>query len=207
MQERPDRIEQSIRAMRERYPQFKVNRHDLNATSWHGILQAIRTNRRLAELLYDVDNDRPIYVQFGGEVVHEPTCRASHESPEWMSRLQDPYTTYRVGVTYGGGKAHPRCCVLSPLLTKRNQPHVFSDRAVCPYPPWQDVWRWDRNTVADFMDHVLVWLIKQTVWDQTGVWIGSEMQHDRIFLDHAVGRNQQCWCGSGKKRKQCHPDR
>lgn len=207
MQARSNRNEDSIRAMRERYPQFEVERRAFKAASWVGILQPIRPDQQIDELLHDIANDRPVYVRLGGEVTHDPNCRAKHEILEWMSRLRDPYVTYRVRVTYCGERAHPRCYVLSPPLTKKNQPHVFRDRAICPYPPWQDVWCWDRNTVADFMDHVLVWLIKQIVWDQTEVWIGSEMKHDPVFLDNTVGRNQQCWCGSGKKRKNCHPDR
>ncbi|MDQ3918137.1 MAG: SEC-C domain-containing protein, partial [Acidobacteriota bacterium] len=52
--------------------------------------------------------------------------------------------------------------------------------------------------------HTLGWLIKFTVWDQAGVWIGPEVDHDPKFLLRNIGPNKPCWCGSGVKYKKCH---
>ncbi|MBL8172475.1 MAG: SEC-C domain-containing protein [Acidobacteria bacterium] len=30
------------------------------------------------------------------------------------------------------------------------------------------------------------------------------MSHDKSFLSRTIGRNNQCWCGSGLKYKKCH---
>jgi hypothetical protein len=198
-----DLLERNVAAMKDQFPQFKCERGAAGSLSWRGIVQPIRTDRQLTELLFDIANDRAVRVLRGGVVEHEPQCGLAHKRLEWMARLSNPFVVYRLKVNYNGGRAHPRCYVLSPRLTKKGQPHVYVDGAICPFPPWQDVWRSTRNTVVDYLDHSMIWLIKQTIWNQTALWIGSEMRHDMAFLERVVGRNQPCWCGSGNKRKNC----
>jgi hypothetical protein len=54
------------------------------------------------------------------------------------------------------------------------------------------------------MDRAVIWLIKHTVWQQAGVWLGAEMRHDQIFLYDDVRPLKQRWRGAGNLYGKCH---
>jgi len=49
-----------------------------------------------------------------------------------------------------------------------------SDGAICAFLASDRVWIWHKDTVAEYLPHVLIWLVKWIVFDQTGEWIGAE---------------------------------
>lgn len=201
------RLEASINEMGRFYPSFSLSGSPIGTgpvAVWKGWVQPIQSAAELEQLLDDIYHDRPVYIAEGGEVLHMPGCTASHSPHEWIERLSNPYAVYKLEVKYGGGKAHPRAYVRVPSLPLRRWKHIFKDGEICPYPPWEDVWSWETNTVVDYMDHALVWLIKSTAWLQAGVWIGSELGHEPHFLLGTIGPMQGCWCGSGEQYGNCH---
>lgn len=193
--------------MRDYYPAFSLSIVEKEAEKhavWTGKVQPIRTTDSLEELLDDIHHERRYYILPGGEVLHHPECMASHEQHDWAKHLTNPHPVFELEVRYGGGKRHPRAYVRDTVLPEKNVPHTFGDGAICPYAPWHQAWLWEEHTVVDFMGHILGWLIKRTVWDQIGIWIGPEVSHDSRYLLRTIGPNKQCWCGSGEKYKKCH---
>jgi SEC-C motif len=201
------RLDISIEGMRDYYPLFSLSVTTTGIEReaiWTGRVQPIRTIEMLEELLDDIHNERPYYILPDGEVLHHPSCTATHKQHGWTEKLINPHVVYELEVRYGGRQAHPKAYVRDPLLPEDNRPHTFNDGSICPYAPWNQVWLWEEHSVVDYMGHTLGWLIKWTVWEQVKTWIGPEMSHDPRFLLRTVGPNKQCWCGSGTKYKKCH---
>jgi len=201
------RLQASIEGMRDYYPalspsivETEVGRHAV----WVGRVQPVRTTNKLEDLLDDIHCERPFYILPGGEVLHHPACAVTHTHHGWSEKLSDPHSIYELEVRYSGGKRHPKVYVRDPVIPDGKRRHMFGNGSICPYAPWQQVWRWEEHTVVDYMGHTLGWLIKWTVWNQAGVWIGPELDHDPRFLLRTVGPNKPCWCGSGEKYKKCH---
>jgi hypothetical protein len=201
------RLEASTERMRDYYPAFSLSvstKGTHQEAIWTGRVQPIRTRDGLQELLDDIHHERPYYIVPGGEVLHHPQCTASHAQHAWIDKLTNPFAVYELAIKYGGAKQHPSAYVRDPLIPEVKRRHMFGDGSICPYAPWLEIWRWEEHTVVDYMGHILGWLIKWTIWDQIGVWIGNEIDHDSRFLLRSIGRNNECWCGSGKKYKKCH---
>ncbi len=201
------RLEASIEGMRAYYPALHFSIVDTEAGKqaiWRGKVQPIRTADRLEDLLDDIHYERPFYILPGGEVLHHPACRASHIHHGWAEKLTNPHAVYELEIRYSGGSRHPKAYVHDPILPEKKKKHIFGDGSICPYAPWRQIWQWEHHTVVDYMAHTLGWLIKWTVWDQVGIWIGTEISHDPRWLLHTIGYNKPCWCGSGKKYKKCH---
>ena len=207
MVDEPSRLEASIERMRDYYPAFSLSVSTVGTDQgaiWKGRVQPIRSRDGLEELLDDIHHERPYYVMLGGEVLHHPRCASSHEQHPWTNYLKRPFGVYEVEIKYSGGAQHPAAYVRDPPVPEQKRWHMFGDGSICAYAPWLQIWKWQEHTVVDYLGHVLGWLIKWTIRDQAGVWIGAEINHDPAFLLRNIGRNNECWCGSGKKYKRCH---
>lgn len=202
------RLEASIEAMREYFPAFSLSGSPIGTgpvAVWKGRVQPLRSDERLEEILDDLYHERPVMMRAGGVIAHRPDCAATHCHHDWMDRVSDPFVEYKLEVQYGGGEAHPTAFVREPVvpLFKREK-HHYRDGSLCAYPAWLDMWRWDRDTVVGFMIHAVEWLVKWTVWEQSGVWLGPEKGHDRGLLLREIRPEQQCHCRSGKAYGLCH---
>lgn len=195
-------LERSIHAMATEYPWLRYSREAAGAR-WTGRVQPVQASEVLPKLLDDLAHDRPVYVQ-GGVVQHLPHCGAQHAPAAWMKELRRLDRSFEISIMYGSLRAVPRCYVVSPAIPPRKRRHMWGDGAMCAFMASEDVWVWNRDTVADAMPYFLVWLVKWMVFDETGIWIGSEHQADPGYHRRVVGRNDQCWCGSGLKYKRCH---
>jgi hypothetical protein len=207
MADETSRLGASIERMRDYYPAFSLSVSTVGTDQhaiWKGRVQPIRSRGGLEELLDDIHHERPYYVMPGGEVLHHPRCASSHEQHPWTNNLKRPFGVYEVEIKYSGGAQHPAAYVRDPPVPELKRWHMFGDGSICPYAPWLQIWKWQEHTVVDYLGHVLGWLIKWMVRDQAGVWIGPEINHDPTFLLRNIGRNNECWCGSGKKYKRCH---
>jgi hypothetical protein len=198
--------------MQEYYPFFTlrvINTAQGRMAVWTGEVQPIQADELLYELVEDLDKNRPVYLPGGGRVSHHPHCILSkHLRTAWMNRIVNPHAIYALKINYCGGREHPRAYVTAPCLFLKNGQfrwrHMLDDGAICAYAPHHSVWNWQRDTVVDFMSHVLIWLVKWTVWDQTSIWIGAEAPHDHHSLFRSIDLNRPCRCGSGKEYGRCH---
>ena len=203
----PERMEASVQAMKLKYPSFSVGGRPIGTgrdAVWKGWVQPIRDLENLELLLADLAQDRPVRILRGGEVIHNPNCYRKHQKLLWIKKLKKPDTAFKIKITYGCGSLHPRAYSLDPIIPFNKRKHMFRDSAVCAYPTWDTSWNWRIHTVADFMDNVVIWLIKWNVWQQTNVWLGEEMPHDRVFLYFTVAVSDPCWCGSQREYSVCH---
>lgn len=106
-----------------------------------------------------------------------------------------------------GPPRHPRVFVMVPELPQ-TCPHLFSDRSLCPLLPSTGAWSWNEHSLADYLDHVAIWLVKFIVWDAIrkatgqGIWIGHEASHDWASLAKTPS-SAQCYCGSGLQFREC----
>jgi SEC-C motif len=202
----PDRLEASVRAMAETYPRLTFEsdaERDGRPGIWRGWVQPIKAPGMITELLDDLFHDRPVFV-VGDEVKHLPSCTSPHCHHDWMTEALDMTRRFELLITYDGGAALPRCWVLNPAIPPRKRRHMWNDGAICAFLASDRVWSWNRDTVASLLPHVLIWLLKWTVFDQTGVWIGSEHLSNPLYHLRVVGPWDPCWCGSGSPYRKCH---
>src|SRR2546422_8233305 len=90
-----------------------------------------------------------------------------------IGELRVPFT---VSIYYSGGRDHPRCWVVSPSIPTEKRRHTWGDGSICPFLASEDSWVWDRDTVADFVPHISIWLLTWLVFDQTAQWIVGERE-------------------------------
>jgi hypothetical protein len=201
------RLEASIEAMRLYFPEFSLSGLPLGTgpvAVWKGRLRPVVDAVPQEEILDDIHHGRPVMMRAGGIIEHRPDCAAEHCHHDWMVKVLASFPEYKLEVQYGGGQAHPRAYVRNPVVPFfKREKHHYKDGALCAYPPWLGVWRWDRHTVVEFMSHAAEWLIKWAVWEQAGVWLGAEMGHDPRLLLHEIQPEQECHCGSGKQYQFC----
>ena len=202
------RLEASIEAMREYFSEFSLSGSPIGTgpvAVWKGKMQPLRGAKHLEEILDDIYHGRPVMMCADGVIAHRLDCAAKHCRHDWIRRVTNPFVEYKIEVHYGGGKAHPTAYVRDPAvpLLKR-QKHHFDDGSLCAYPAWFDVWRWDRDTVVEFMAHVAEWLVKWMVWEQASIWLGQEKDHAPDLLLREIRPDLQCHCRSGKEYGRCH---
>lgn len=202
------RLDASIEAMKEYFPEFSLSGLPIGTgpvAVWKGRVQPIRSTEHLEELLDDIYHERPVIMQASGIIEHSPSCVADHCHHLWMERVSNPFVEFKLEVRYGGGETHPTAFVRDPIVPYfKRRKHHFNDGALCAYPAWYDAWRWDRDTVVQFMAHAMEWLVKWTAWEQADVWLGPEKDHDCGLLLREIHPEQQCHCRSGKKYGLCH---
>ena len=170
---------------------------------WRGSVQPIRARENLLDLLDDLHHDRPVRV-VGDEVQHLEDCAALHCNHEWQNQATDLRTPFDMEVRYDGGLALPRCYVLSPRIPPEKRCHMWNDAAICAFLASENVWVSHSHTVADYIPHALIWLVKWMVYDRTSVWIGAQHQSNPQYHLALLRPKQPCWCGSGRPYRKCH---
>ncbi len=202
----PTRLDASVQAMAEAYPQFAYEKEIARKGPvgvWRGRVQPIKTLDRLNELLDDLAHDRPVYV-VGDQLRHLDSCEADHCHHEWMDKSGDLRTAFDLEMRYDGGIAIPRCLVVAPPIPTTKRRHMWSDGAVCAFFASDRVWLWHKDTIATFLPHVLIWLVKWQVFDSTEHWIGAQYEANPVFHFTRIGSKELCWCGSGAQYRKCH---
>lgn len=193
--------------MADRYPMLRfetIERDGTDFAVWEGWLTPIRDRSQLDGVLADLDADRTVMIDADATLLHHSACDLKHPRHRLMARLKRPDRSFKVRIEYAGGVAHPRAYLLDPVITPANRKHIFNERRICAYLPSDDVWVSGRDSVADFTDHVLVWLLKRNTWVEAGHWPGSEMSHDPMLLFTTISAQAQCWCGTGESYSHCH---
>lgn len=171
---------------------------------WTGELSPLRSLDHLDDLLDDIHHNRDLCTAWRGELRHLPGCRASHDRHDWMDRIraEELLRPFSISIYYAGGAEDPRCRVAG--VTRTNGRHVWDDDSICPFLSSKAAWDWTRETVADFVGHVSIWLVTWMVFQQTNVWIVGEHYSTPGYHLSAIRPNDHCWCRSGKKYRKCH---
>lgn len=197
----------SVAAMADRYPslEFRLEkRRGIAFAVWEGWLQPIRTRTGLNSIVCDLDEDRPVMIdRDAGTIVHDPQSGKEHKAHRILKKIKRPDRRFLVRIEFAGGPAHPKAYLLDPVITLTTRYHILGRNRICAYAPWTDAWKAPDHTVADFTDHVLVWLFKWNTWVETGHWLGSEEDHGPLYLLSTIRPNMQCWCGSGLRYEGC----
>ncbi len=201
------RLEESIQAMAEFCPNLAYQPLPPSAGGggqWAGVIQPIVSAENLAQLLDDIHHNQPVYGAPRGELRHLPDCKVEHCDHGWMQRTGDLRAPFTIAIHYLGGRAHPRCWVVSPHIPKERGRHIWDDGSICPFLASDDAWVYDRDTVADFVPHISVWLVTWLVFQRTGVWIVGEHEGTPEHHLEIIHPTDQCWCRSGRKYRKCH---
>lgn len=201
-----NRLDASVQAMADEYRQFRFEiepGRGGNFGIWRGSVQPIKRRDGLDELLDDLAHDRDVYC-VGDEIRHLESCRGPHCRHEWMQDVGDIEMPFDLEIRYDGGPAIPRCYVISPWIPVPKRKHMWNDGAVCAFLASDRAWVWHQDTVATFVPHALIWLIKWSVFDRTECWIGSEYESNPRFHFTKIRPKELCWCGSGAQYRKCH---
>lgn len=171
---------------------------------WAGEFRALSNVEVLPELLDDIHHNRAVSTAPGGATRHYSSCTRNHCLHEWMERLrpEELLRAFNVRIFYTGDREDPRCFVEG--ITNENGRHVWSDGSICPFLSSKHAWNWTRDTIADFVGHVSLWLISWMIFHQTGVWIVGEHSGTPTYHRTHIHPNDNCWCRSGKKYRKCH---
>jgi len=199
------RLAREADAMLECFPWFSFHEGLSSAGVtgvWRGKVQPVRRTEDVRLLLDDLAHDRAIY-RLKDELKHLPTCKEVHCTHPWMDNIGSLQVQFDLKMTYLGNEALPRCYVLSPEIPPEKRKHMWADGAVCAFLASDGTWDHRTSTVADFLPHVLVWLVKWLVFDSTQVWIGAQHFSSPLYHLAFVDRNDPCWCGSGRIYRKC----
>ena len=171
---------------------------------WSGEVCPLRTLDKLPELLDDIHHHRAVYTAWRGELRHLPRCDVLHDRHDWMERVRPEELTrsFTIRLYYAGGCEDPRCWAEG--IDRANGLHMWDDNSICPFLSSKHAWDWTRDTVADFIGHVSVWLVCWMVFQQTGAWIVGEHGGTPGYHLANIRPNEHCWCRSGKKYRKCH---
>lgn len=204
-----EHLARSVEAMAFAYPQL-VFRRETTAVGemgvWRGVVHPMQSLNGINDALDDLAHGRVVRV-VAGEVRHHRECSQRHCHHDWMERLVHWRIPFEVEVWYDGGCADPKCWVIwPPVSTLHKRKHTWGDGSICPFLS-SDGWDCHHDDVVDFMGHVAVWLVKWTLWDQTGVWIGPEHLFSPEHHLGSVHPTDQCWCRSGLPYRCCHLQR
>lgn len=197
----------SVAAMTARYPELEVRFEDRDGVTvavWAGWLQPIRTRSRLNSVVYDLDEDRAVMIDRDiGTISHDPHCERAHGDHRILKKIKRPDRRFLVRIEYVGGLSHPTAFLIDPVVTPATRFHIFGRNRICAYAPWTDAWKAGEHNIADFTDHVLIWLFKWNTCVETGRWLGSEEDHKPLYLLSTIRPDMQCWCGSGLPYCDC----
>jgi hypothetical protein len=170
---------------------------------WAGKVRPLRLTDGVRLLLDDLAHDRAIFCR-GTELHHLDTCAANHCGHGWPPDPAQLAQEFELKIMWAGNEMLPRAFISSPFIPHDKKMHMWNDGAVCAFLASDRVWTWHTDTVATFLPHVLIWVVKWMVFDQTGIWIGAEHGNTpQYHLEH-VHPKAPCWCGKGPQYRKCH---
>lgn len=178
---------------------------------WEIIVEPIPPPAELLLVLADLDRDGPIDMELNGKIRHSSRCHADHRSRDELRTIQLEDKAFLIELSYREPPGYPIAICAEPEISKITLPghkHFYNQDIICPLFPPDETWHWRKNTAADYMVHVAVWLLKTAVWIATkekcgkGTWIGAEVDHSLSRIIRTDARDD-CPCGSGRKYRQC----
>lgn len=209
------RWEREVEDMRHWFPVSdwsQVETESIKMRFWQVLVEPIPTGRELQLLISDLDRDGAVEMLRDGRLSHSARCHAKHEGPNSLKDLKLVDEAFLIEVLYREPPALPIARCIDPPLSRKTcpeHPHFYEPDIICPLFPPDRTWQWARNTAADYMVHVSVWLFKTAVWlvakkaSGCGYWLGSEVDHNPSRLSR-TDASAPCMCGSGMPYRRCH---
>lgn len=198
-----------VGAMAKAFPAYTYRTAENGTGIWAAEIVPLPSTSDADLILDDLANDRQVVLQDGVGLAHLSTCNGPHGRAPWLERFKGRATTYRIEVRYGGGRAMPRCLVVSPELPRTPDKWMHRlppDGAMCAFFG-PKVWKFPETIITELIPDYVMWLAKWSVFDESGIWIGSAMRHDPESHLKEIPGDAFCWCGGGRKYKNCHrPD-
>lgn len=192
--------------MRRAYPSLLPTEHDEGARlTWEGMLCPLRSVAELDAILEDLENDRRVEIIGGefAEIVHASNCQVSHGQHHLAPLLTEIVQNFRIRIVDFGTDQQPQAIVVESPLPVTKWRHRIGDDGICVYAPWEYPWQGESSSIVEFVDHSLIFLFKQVVYLQTGVWLGRETPHDLEFLLTTISPTDRCSCGSVQTYEEC----
>lgn len=196
-----------IKDMQTAYPALQVVSDGTErSTVWEGWLQPMSSTAELPLILDDLDHNRPVDIVRGERygIAHAQNCSAPHGECEFAKNLTTATKLYKVRIEDFGDERHPSSRILEPFIPPSERRHHRGSDGICAYAPWEHPWLKDESSIVDFTDQTLIWLLKQSIFSESGRWLGRETRHDSRFLLQALSYDDTCHCGSGKTYLTCH---
>lgn len=89
--------------------------------------------------------------------------------------LDVDFTKFRLEIIYK--KRHPpKVYILTPSLPP-NTKHLWEDGRLCLYKKTNFEWKDEMSIEKNLFPSICTWLYHDSVWKQTGKWIGEEAEH------------------------------
>ncbi len=199
----PKRWEWESKQTRIFYPTFKHiirNVPDGKILIWKGTITPwAKTIDAAAAVIELLDNANPVKI-FGGRIEPPNECPQSGKRPRYLTP-EVLLEKYKIEVIHFSPPAHPVARVLHPIISPGCQ-HRYKDGSICPLTPQRNEWSWDKDSFVDFLDAVSEWLLKYSVWQHSGRWIGPFTPHDNDSLKN-IRAQDQCPCRSGRPYAEC----
>jgi hypothetical protein len=198
-----NRLEESIKAMAERYRQFVYSETSVGGERrglWVGKVRPIREDAVPFDLLDDLYHNAPVLVR-GDRVLHWSGCKRKHCDHGLAISIADLSTEFQLELTHNGTSALPRCRVVAPVIPREKANHLWGDGAMCALIASD--WNYKSQTVADLMEDHLLWLVKWMVFAKTKVWLGAEHGNTPDYHLQILHKKDLCWCGSGEQYRRC----
>ncbi len=188
------------------YPSLELVSADTDDTLiWKGELQPIRSTDELDSLLDDLEHDRDVDIIRGRDcqLAHNLECPEEHGKHRLTEQIVEPIRLFTVRIEDFGDGRMPDASVIEPFIPIEERRHHRGQDGICSFAPFEHPWA-KNDSMVEFTDQVLIWLLKQTVYSQTKEWLGRETRHDTPYLFNTIKAYDQCCCGSGKYYADCH---
>lgn len=178
---------------------------------WEVIIEPLPPADEICFIMADLARDGSVYVEQDGRLRHDPRCHAEHNLAPELPGVRLREEAFLVDLMYREPPGYPAArCIDRPLskITLPDHPHFYNEGIICPIFPPDGSWQWRKNTAADYLTFVSIWLFKTVVWMETkkeggaGIWMGSAAGHAIDDLLR-IGPDADCPCGSGRKYRQC----
>lgn len=180
---------------------------------WEIIVEPIPQIEEHRQIISDLERDAPVDVLPTGKLTHSQRCHANHLVPQQLTRINLYDEAFLVRLIYQSPPAHPKAMCIDPLISRASisdHPHLYDPSGhICPLYPPDGTWQWKRNTGAEYMFHVSLWLFKTAVWlasrkaNGAGYWLGSDVGHT-LVQQLRTHPSLACMCGSGVTYRRCH---
>jgi hypothetical protein len=105
----------------------------------------------------------------------------------------------------------PKIYGMWPRLSKSKipkHPHLNGDGSLCIFLPSDPqiqtkIWKPEQNTMADMLYLTSEWLICHLYWERYEIWPKESAPCGEDYIKRHIGKNDDCYCGSGKKFMNC----
>jgi hypothetical protein len=181
---------------------------------WEGPIRPFPDNTDPLSVLVAINNGEDVYIGVGGQLTID-TPAPETDLPAELRGLEHLDRTYHLRAFYRPRRGHPQVVCFNPrIVVQRSaaEEHLYPPNPlydglspICPLYPPEDRWNCETHGLAEYLDHVSIWLAVHTLYLVTGVWWGPQYTHDAATIHAELTMNvrRQCHCGSGRRYSKC----